>query len=45
MEAEPAKQPAELHERQPEKQGEKPASSDTRAFEDPEDGVGKEEAA
>ena len=45
MDAEPAKQPAELNEGQPEKQGEKPASSDNRAFEDPEDGVGKSEIA
>jgi|SRR5215469_1414456 len=39
--AEPAKFPAELNEGQPEKQGE----NDSRAFEDPEDGVGKVEAA
>ena len=45
MDAEPAKRPAELNEGQPEKQGENPASSDSRAFEDPEDGVGKAEAA
>ena len=38
MDAEPAKQPAELNEGQPDKQGENPASSDRRAFEDPEDG-------
>ena len=43
--AEPAKFPAELNEGQPEKQGENDASSDSRAFEDPEDGVGKVEAA
>jgi hypothetical protein len=42
---EPAKRPAELNEGQPEKQGENPASSDSRAFQDPEDGVGKVEAA
>ena len=29
----------------PEKQDEDPSSTDTRAFEDPEDGVGKVEAA
>ena len=45
MAAEPAKQPAELNAGQPEKQGENSASSDSRAFEDPEDGVGKDEAA
>jgi hypothetical protein len=45
MDPELAKQPAELNEGQPEKQGENPASSDSRAFEDPEDGVGKDEAA
>lgn len=45
MAAEPAEQPAELNEGRPEKQGENPASSDSRAFEDPEDGVGKDEAA
>jgi hypothetical protein len=44
MDAEPAKRPAELNEGQPEKQSENPASSDS-AFEDPEDGVGKDEAA
>ena len=32
MDAEPAKQPAELNEGQPDKQGENPASSDGRAF-------------
>jgi len=42
--AEPAKQHAELNEGQHEKQGENP-TSDSRAFEDPEDGVGKDEAA
>ena len=41
MDPEPAKRPAEVNEGQPEKQGENPASSDGRAFEDPEDGVGK----
>jgi len=41
----PAKRPAELNEGQPEKRGENPASSDSRAFEDPQDGVGKDEAA
>jgi hypothetical protein len=41
VDAEPAKQPAELNEGQPEKQGKNPASSDSRAFEDPEDDVGK----
>src|SRR5215472_6263055 len=45
MAAEPAKQPAELNTGQPQKQGENPASSDSRAFEDPEDGLGKDEAA
>ena len=45
MDAEQAKQPAELNEGRPEKPGENPASSDSRAFEDPEDGVGKDEAA
>ena len=45
MDAEPAKRPAELNEGQPEKQGENLASSDTRAFEEPEDDVGKDEAA
>ena len=45
MEAEPAKQPAELKEGQPEQQGENPTASDRRAFEDPEDGDGKVEAA
>ena len=45
MDAEVAKSPAEINEGQPEKQGENPASSDSRAFEDPEDGVGKVEAA
>ena len=45
MDAEPAKRPAELNEGQPEKQGESPASTDSRAFEDPEDGVEKDEAA
>jgi hypothetical protein len=45
VDAEPAKRPAELNEGQPEKQGENPASSDSPAFEDPEDGVGKDEAA
>jgi len=39
--AEPAKRPAELDQGQPEKPGENPASSDSRAFEDPEDGVGR----
>jgi hypothetical protein len=43
--AEQAKRPAELNEGQPEKQGENSASSDSRPFEDPEDGVGKVEAA
>ena len=43
--AEPAARPAELNEGQPEKQGENPASSDSRAFENPEGGVGKVEAA
>jgi len=43
--AEPAKRPAELNEGQPEKQGENPASNDSSAFEDPQDGVGKDEAA
>jgi hypothetical protein len=37
--------PVELNEGQLEKQGENPASSDSRAFEDSEDGVGKDEAA
>ena len=45
MDVEPTKRPAELNEGQPEKQGETPASSDRRAFEDPDDGVGKDEAA
>ena len=45
MDAELAKRPAELNDGQPEKQGENPASSDRGAFEDPEDGVGKVEAA
>jgi len=45
MDAGPAKRPAELNEGQPEKQGENPASSDSRAFEDSEDGVGKDKAA
>jgi len=45
MAAEPAKQPAELNTGQPQKQSENPASSDSRAFEDPEDGLGKDEAA
>jgi hypothetical protein len=45
MDPEPRKRPAELKEGRPEKQGENPASSDSRAFEDPEDGVGKDEAA
>ena len=43
--AELAQLPGEVNEGQPEKQGEHPASSDRRAFEDPEDGVGKDEAA
>ena len=43
MAAEPAKQRAERNEGQPEK-GENPATSDSRAFEDPEGGVGKVEA-
>jgi len=43
--AELAKSPAEVNEGHPEKQGENPASSDSRAFEDPEDGLGKDEAA
>jgi hypothetical protein len=41
MDAEPAEQPAELNEGRPERQGENPASSDSRAFVD----VGKVEAA
>ena len=41
MDAEPAKQPAEPNEGYPEKQGENPASSDSHAFEGPEDGVRK----
>jgi len=45
MDAEPAKRPAELNGGQPGKQGENPASSDSRAFQDPEDGVGQVEAA
>jgi len=45
MDAEPAKRPAELNEGQPEKRGENLASSDSGAFEDPQDGVGKDEAA
>jgi hypothetical protein len=36
---------AEANEGQPEKQSENPTSSDSRASEDPEDGVGKDEAA
>jgi len=43
MDAELAKQP--LNEGQPEKEGERPASSDSRACEDTEDGVGEGEAA
>ena len=43
--AELAKSPAKVNQGQPEKQGENPASGDSRAFEDPEDGVGKNEAA
>ena len=45
MDAEPTKRPAELNEEQPEKRGENLASSDSGAFEDPQDGVGKDEAA
>ena len=45
MDTEPAKRPAEVNEGQPEKQGDNPSSTDSRAFEDPEDGVGKVEAA
>jgi len=45
MDAEPAKGPAALNEGQREKQDENPVSSDSRAFEDPEDGVEKVEAA
>ena len=44
MDAEPAKRPAERNEGQPDKQGENAASSDSPAFEDSEDGVGKDEA-
>ena len=40
-----AKSSDEVNEGQPEKQGENPASSDSRAFEDSEDGVGKDKAA
>jgi hypothetical protein len=43
--AELVQPPAELNEGQPEKQGENPVSSDSGAFEDPEDAVGKDEAA
>ena len=43
--AELVQPPAEVNEGHPEKQGEDPTSTDTRAFEDPEDGVGKDEAA
>jgi len=42
MDAELTKSPAELDQGQPEKQGENPAFTDTRAFEHPEDGVGKD---
>jgi hypothetical protein len=45
MDTEPAKRPADLNEGQPERQGENPASSESRACEDPEDGVGKVAAA
>ena len=43
--AELANPPAEVNSGQADKQGENPGSSDTSAFEDPEDGVGKVEAA
>jgi hypothetical protein len=45
MDAEPANRPAGLNEGQREKQDENPASGDSCAFEDPKDGVGKDEAA